>query len=313
MNEVNSSKKHSILVQVVFLIVGAVVTFITNYLMAYYWELPKGTVNIGNPIRIENNTHITITITNESKSVLDDLRFVLPADNTTFEYYTDTPITVESIPPQPNVNFEEIVLVVAGVEPLHRTQLTLVTPGDISNTEVRLSNAKAKDLSVVMGSHTLSRERLVSRRIFPAFMVYVVLYTIYLIIDEARRFKLLSRVERSAQKARQDMQIFEKKLEKQCAEINKTDVATKRIKLTLLRRLTEMERELSFWRNTIRKLVYKWGETESKRVEKLFSLVRATLKTYTTDRPYSKDLEERKTLEEELGILDKTSDPNILD
>ena len=55
-----------------------------------------------------------------------------------------------------------------------------------------------------------------------------------------------------------------------------------RIKILLLARLSDYSKELTFWRDTIRKILYSMSKTGKKAAEEVIKEVTATLKTHST-------------------------------
>ena len=104
------------------------------------------------------------------------------------------------------------------------------------------------------------------------------------IVDELKPFKDL--VDRYQVEIKQSKIEIEQKKE----EMKEFSKFYGRFKAVSLKRLADHQRELSFWRDTIRKVLYQDG-TQNRTTDKLFDVVTSTLGTYNTKKDASIDLE----------------------
>jgi hypothetical protein len=77
-----------------------------------------------------------------------------------------------------------------------------------------------------------------------------------------------------------EMEILNQQIQNLRSEVDRTSASIGRMNIFNLKRVSDLSKELDFWRDTIRKLLYKSGE---KSTDTLLKEVRNNLKTYTND------------------------------
>lgn len=102
---------------------------------------------------------------------------------------------------------------------------------------------------------------------------------------------ILWRTQNQASKIENNIQREQKRIQELSAEVNsqkkRTDRKLNEIRLYYFARISDLQKELSFWRNIVRKLLYD-SKNEFQTADKVIDTVTSTLKTYTT-REHNKD------------------------
>jgi uncharacterized protein YeeX (DUF496 family) len=128
-------------------------------------------------------------------------------------------------------------------------------------------------------------------------MIYSLLFAGLLYWITTQTSKLDERLQNAMseiQQAKQDHEASIRSLEERHREIDKN---LARARVLLLARLSDYAKELEFWRDTVRKILYSVSK-DDKASEKIISAVTDTLKTYSTRSDSLREFDSVKLLAE---------------
>lgn len=131
-------------------------------------------------------------------------------------------------------------------------------------------------------------------------MVYAILFGLATYFVERRAIKLQRSLDsvderlQSSDKKNEDLaRTYDEGKKEMKVKIRAIEDRVTKQRLYLLARLSDYSRELTFWRDTIRKMLYQAG-AEKKTVENILDQVTTTLRTYGTREDWQSEL---KTIE----------------
>lgn len=287
-------------------IVTVAVTFVITLALNLIIELltqDKGAVMIGPVVTIQGQPYMPIDISNHAQEPLNNLVLSIPESTDSYSIISSSPIEVEEVPDLVGTNTRKRIQI-SGLEPRQVTQL-LVPMADQDAAElVRLVNAKQVGLAI-------ERVEDIERPISLAMKDAVVTASIYAAIIAIGTFLYYAQSEevgKKLDKAMSESRELESRVAATQAELQEkvSEVANrqKRYQILLLARLSDYSKELSFWRDTIRKILYQTSG-DSKTSEIVINQVTETLRTYGTRSEAADDFE---TIEVLAGILSNSRD-----
>ena len=165
---------------------------------------------------------------------------------------------------------------------------------------VRLVNARQMKLTVEPISELQSPAGRAVRAALLTAATTSVVYLVFILYEEARREKLKLDIEELNEKLRNLEVKGESGAEEQRAALKNVS----RYKILLLARLSDYSKELDFWRDTIRKILYQ-ATHEAKTAETIITQVSQSLKTYGTHDRHSDDFEVITTLATMISAAEK--------
>jgi hypothetical protein len=245
----------------------------------------KGMVMIGPVVTIQGQPYMPIDISNHAQEPLDNLVLTIPESTDSHSIISSSPIEVEEIPDVVGTSIRKRIQI-SGLEPRQVTQL-LVPMADQDAAElVRLVNAKQVGLAI-------ERVEDIERPISLAMKDAVVTASIYAVMLAIMTFWHYGQLG----DLREETEAISKKLDEAMAQAQELEEEAsqitnkqKRIQILLLARLSDYSKELSFWRDTIRKILYQ-ATGDSKGSETVINQVTETLRTYGTRSGAADDFE----------------------
>jgi hypothetical protein len=120
---------------------------------------------------------------------------------------------------------------------------------------------------------------------------------------EVKWKKMVSDAEKTSEKSILESNKLSQKVSEFEAHLEKIKSDSIKKQILLLAKLNDYRKELNFWRNTIRKILY--NQTDNQSADKLFKTVSSTLKTYQTNEKQEHDFESLKVLSEYIKDMDK--------
>jgi hypothetical protein len=301
--------------QIANTITSIVVTFlITNaLLLGTDWIFgEKGSVKIGRAFVIEGKNYIPVDITNYRNEPISDVIFSIPASMNHASIQSSGPLQIELIPDAVGKTNRKRIKI-SGIEPRQVTTVMLPTLDQKDSEMINVVNAGQKNLKIEDVKEL--RHPLLSKFIDMLHMSIFTALTIGIL-----GFWLESRADKIATRGKELMEENQKKLNDAIKESNQLHEKyreqnieiismTKRMQILLIAKLKDYSKELNFWRNTIRKILYHTADN-NKTADKIFELVTNELKTYRIRSDISQDIDAIKIAEILLQKPNKKSDSN---
>jgi hypothetical protein len=282
------------------------ITFVITLALNLIIELltqDKGAVMIGPVVTIQGQPYMPIDISNHAQEPLDNVVLSIPESTDSHSIISSSPIEVEEIPDVVGTGIRKRIQI-SGLEPSRVTQLLVPMTDQDASELVRLVNAKQIGLAI-------ERVEDIERPISLAMKDAVVTASIYAVIVAIGTLWFYAQLS----DRREETEAVRKKLDEAMAQARELELRSeeqaselagklRRIQILLLARLSDYSKELTFWRDTIRKILYQ-TTGDSKVSEKVIDQITETLKTYGTRSGAADDFE---TIEVLAGILSNSRD-----
>ncbi len=251
-------------------IITVLITSIFTYAISYFITRNICNISIGTSIINENEIMTPITISNTSKKIaIEKLEISVGEFNkiesgiSNLSYQIDNVnniITLNYIPPM-----ETTSVILITKEKINLNSVKIAYDGNVSTTYLE----NKTDIYIIVVSQA---------------MMYLIMLIIsqYLFDKKNKKYYLrLKEVEETLDKDEKETQQLRTESQELKKDAKETHKELYKIKLYYLTRMSDYEKELNFWKDTIRKFIYQSG-INTKSGDKLFELVTDTLKTYST-------------------------------
>ncbi|MDM5197592.1 hypothetical protein QUF79_06125 [Fictibacillus enclensis] len=318
--------KARILETLVLTITGMVVTFLFSALIAYFTE-NNPEIKIGSSSKIQDNQYYLPIVISTFEKGINNLTVSVPANVKKSQIKSSEPLNIKNI--ENNIGTENgSVFEVNKIPANKNTQLVLITNKSIDDEKIEIYSDKSK-LNL---QHSSEIQNPISSQI-KSILINTVVYGLLIGLltywsDKRRDEKIKNARERTedvqrlldlqskeienlnlnSDRIKEHSEKIEKKQEKAFDEIEQklanAEANSIKKQILLQAKLNDYRKELNFWRNTIRKILYKLPDGENKATD-LFNLITKSLKTYQTNEKYIHDFESLKALSKYIEDIDK--------
>lgn len=263
----------SILIQV---LLNTIIVFVATTFIENYFILPVGEIIVGEPIVNDQKIELPITINNYSKRTVKDLRLSLPPTLNDSNIISSNSLTITQIP--------STTVTGGTIYSLSDIDATSVTSMLITSTDmnlinkVKFKNYSEKNLSLVSSSDqneaplSRSMKRMGIYAITFALINFISLFYLEKILAIERR--KIAELEVKISESIEDGESLKSESKLVTARVDK-------LKLVMLKKITDLSNELDFWKNTIRKILYKCSDRKID-PEQLFDAVSESLETHSS-------------------------------
>lgn len=295
---------------IITVIITALFSFGLQNILASF-EQAKIIVN--NSIQTDDGFYTTISITNfKDKSSLEDMRICVSND-----------INISRLISKTQYSLKDNVLYIDLIQPKESISIILVTKEKIESGDVKIDSKYAISLSNFSNEKPLSTIVIVSGIV--TITIYGIMFYCFGIYYEKRRkkseakdIKMLKETTEQINKVREEttekINEVRKENDKIVASLNSSNELynnseKKRIrhKIYDLNRISDLNKELNFWRDTIRRILYS-VKSEKVTDDMLFKTVTSTLKTYTVNEKSEKEIDEMLLIAEAISNKELNND-----
>lgn len=241
-----------------------------------YVSRDSGTITVGPSDAIQGKTYLPVAISNFSESPLDDIVLSVPSSVASSELISSDSIRVTDEPNNAaTVDRKQISISGIGHNRVVMLQIPLANQDQIADVEVM--NAKQKKLTVMPVkdiSYPVTRVLLAA---LLAAIVYAFIFALFMMWEYSNQIEM----DANLQEVKERLATVEKRGVERENAMREITSTLNRTKIVLLARMSDYARELRFWRDTMRKVLY--GLTGGKEAgEELVKHVSQSLKSYTT-------------------------------
>lgn len=253
-------------------------SFIGNFALEYF-AVDRGSILIGPPTNIDGRFFASVDITNYTADPLQGLLLSVPKETNVAKIISTSPLRISEV--QDSVASEKARRVaISDIEPRHITRLFVPLSNEDEGQSVYPVNPKQIYVSTGYFAGVTNPVEIAVLKAVQSALIYAVIVALFgFWVNEK-----ISASEKKAAELRKSLAESESRLAEHLKSL--TEQQTKaietasRMKLLLVRRLSDYSKELQFWRDTVRKLLYS-SNGDQKIADKLFNEVSKTLKTYT--------------------------------
>jgi hypothetical protein len=269
---------------------NALIAFVVTFLLSAVVRqlaLPSGRITIGEIMEIGQRRVGVLDVANLTKDPISGLRLVAPRGVRSSDITTSVPITVR-VASDSAANGTLVVLDDLPPYRLSRVHVALDRVG--AGERLQVLNAESKRLRVEHDeSQTYDLWSVVRDPLIQA-LITAVLSSIAVLIMA----RLTEGLRAEAQKARGELKSFGEQSRHDSeglrARIKELEGNTGRLRIVMVARLSDCMKELGFWRDTVRQLLYKMDES-GLTAERLVQEITRTLKTYAAQDRMTLDYE----------------------
>ncbi len=268
------------------------ISFFAPFIYIYFFDnTPRA--NIGKSVQInEGQVFTPINLITYDKSI-EELRISLPIKIKGEQLRSNTPINFSIMESDiQTVNGTDISFTEIAAKKEIQMGVITATPlfeEDISITRPN-GGIKVSSLSEVDNPALLNLKNLLLNALMYSLLFGISTYYTYRSKEKSDE-KFNERMEVTKQK----LDYSEKELNRISDDIDKHKNDNVKMRLLLLSKLHDYRKELNFWRNTIRKVLYQ-NKYDKKQADDLVNLVTSTLKTYQTNSKDEHDFEHLKMM-----------------
>ncbi len=250
--------------------------------------MDKGTIRFGPTVLLKDIPYAPIIISNYRNELLEGIKLSVPSYVDIYAIDTSNPIHISKDEDVIGV-YKEIPLTISGIESNQITSIYVPLENEEDLNRCRILNAQEVGLKVKTYSEIFSPSQKIFMESLPGAIIAFLLVTVLIIwkskeVDESQ--KGLKRAEKQIRETDRSILEIKNLVERQ--------------KLLLLSRISDYTKELDFWRDTIRKILFSQKFSKQK-VEAIITQVTNNLETYGTLKQ-ANDFDAISTL---AGMLEK--------
>lgn len=272
-------------------------SLLINLLFSYLF-VDKGVVRIGEPIEVgQSQFQTSISILNSTDKNISNIEFSLPLNVEKKDIITSQPIVIKKVNANYGINNGSIFNI---PDILGNQKVTMIiTSSKIINSDQVKINKNGNSIEVEYFNKVTSPFKKTMLSLVINSLMFIVLLTVanYLIdrrsqkrMEEFRELagirendlkeslKLVSDWQEDLKKDREELKEEVDILHKKIKEINYNNT---KWKILYKSKLSDFRKELDFWKDTVRRVIYKAGENKIDSQE-LFNIVTTNLQTYQT-------------------------------
>lgn len=259
----------------------AIVTFVINF--AFSWlseeiENNRGIISVVEKIKIDNAFYTLVTIENFSDNFHNGLIVEIPASVATASLFSDTSLSINDFSSSGSDMTRNIEI--SKIPPNHIARLFVPISSNAESAVLQILNAKSIGFKIKSGNKVQASLPDFFWKIFLQSLIITVIFSLsYFVFITPIRREITHRVEHG-----------EKEAAKNYAEIQRIKdrvqvLQNMNLKQRLLyeARIFDYSKELSFWRNTLKRmLVFRGGDLKDS--NSVIKFISTELKTYQTQK-----------------------------
>lgn len=248
-------------------------SWLINSISDYYFK-PKISAMFGSILEFKGNNFLPLDITNYGKKMVNEIRISIPKNTNVYNILSSNPIKIKEFENDIR-NIEIKRLEISGIEANQMTRLYIPLPDKNSAHLCNILNIKDKNLEIIPIKDLKSPlKKSVKDALYSAILIALLLGLFY--------WKTISKVENLEERLERVQVKLEEAKDEEERKLKETKQDLMRMKILLLARLSDYSKELTFWRDTIRKILYSTSKAGKKVAEEVIKEVTATLKTHST-------------------------------
>ncbi len=263
-------------------LVGFALVFLLALFLNFVIELLRqaaGTASVGPPMVIEQKYFVPIDITVYGKPI-DGLVLSVPQTTDVSQIITSNPVQIQHVRSASQAADRKHINL-SGLELDRTTRLLVPIQDEAQSADVQVVNARAKKISIVATDNVASPVVRAVRQNLGT----MIFYTVYFLMAGLFLFRgirgLNTNVSTLEETIKDDRESFQKRSDSLSKEANEIRRDSHRVRILLMARLSDYSKELTFWRDTIRKVLY-CAIDDRESAEVILRGVTNTLRTYGT-------------------------------
>ncbi|KAB8142963.1 hypothetical protein F8S13_12020 [Chloroflexia bacterium SDU3-3] len=277
-------KNETILSEIRQTLIGAIlpsiIIFLVNLLIGYLFK-ETGNVKIGPIIDVSNHKYANISITNYSDSEIQGISITIPSSTIISNTISTSPVYIEK---KSNLltNLSTDLITISNIKPKDTTNLLIpIITADQLNL-ISVTNYSDLKLSTERSSSPrYPWDKAIFNMIISASMYFIFIIISNLLLNSQIK-KTRSEIQKELEKSKEESRSLIQKID----DLNKDSKQYMndfiKMKLLLLAKISDYTKELDFWKDTIRCIMYE-SSKENISSDMIIRTVNKTLKTYLTN------------------------------
>ncbi|MCU4666576.1 hypothetical protein ABE321_07195 [Bacillus paralicheniformis] len=282
------------------IILPTVIAVVFNWASTYYNG--TSTVTIGQSTKLSDQYILPISI-NAYKDI-DKLKITFPTKLNENQISSNKSLHIKSIDNNIGVD-NESTFEITKIAEESSVQLLISTKKAINDKNINVDK-NGNNLSVYYEAALLNpaQKQLLSIILNGVLLFLILNFVLWL--TEKRRKRDYKRMRNLIRDSRRDLRARARDFETLKNDLDREKYKSAKARILLQAKLNDYKKELSFWRNTIRKVLYEIPDGE-KKAEKLIGTVTSSLETYETNEKNQHDFETLKVAAALLRDSDENS------
>ncbi|MBU8685520.1 hypothetical protein MOD67_16140 [Bacillus licheniformis] len=282
------------------IILPTVIAVVFNWASTYYNG--TSTVTIGQSTKLSDQYILPISI-NAYKDI-DKLKITFPTKLNENQISSNKSLHIKSIDNNIGVD-NESTFEITKIAEESSVQLLISTKEAINDKNINVDK-NGNNLSVYYEAALLNpaHKQLLSIILNGVLLFLILNFVLWL--TEKRRKRDYKRMRNLIRDSRRDLRARARDFETLKNDLDREKYKSAKARILLQAKLNDYKKELGFWRNTIRKVLYEIPDGE-KKAEKLIGTVTSSLETYETNEKNQHDFETLKVAAALLRDSDENS------
>jgi len=253
-------------------------------------NMKNGLVHVSEAITSHQKDTVNVDIVNYSHHMIDNLVLVVPNSLVLSEVAASYPMRIEKIPDSLGTN-KQIRLKLSGINPHNTVSLSL--PFATNNISGIMANVKDLNLDFESADNPDNPKIEMLKQGALVASITALFYVLFSLWFDQQHRKLMTSIADARKATNAEVMQAKEEVEKFKSELRTSDLKydkllaegrdikkdNTKLRIILQARLIDTSKELQFWRDTIRKLLYS-EQTGKDKAEMLIQEITNTLKTY---------------------------------
>lgn len=241
-----------------------------------------------------------VRVENYSKERINDLKILIPKESQINQISTSTPIQIEEANNILSTSKQKVIIL-SLIPP--KTISTILIPISEGSSCCSILNSEELKIAVKEESDVLSPSMHALYKGLQTALIYTVFFAVVVLWYKSQNNELATRLEKIEEKHNEYADRTKSKLREVESKFG-------RHKAILLRRLSDYSKELEFWRDSIRKVLYQ-SEVSSSNAEKLIAHVTQKLGTFGTRSGSAEEFETIQALAQDIAEHEEKSNNQV--
>ena len=299
-------------------IVLAVLTFLFSMLTSYLFGF-NSLISIGTTTMLDSNRYVVPINIQTYNEELKDLQIVIDTKITEDQVKASQPLDVKII--ENNVGPSgATTLEITQISKEQYINLFISTDRMINKDEIRVNPSVGK-IDIVYGSNTGNPFQKQVKNAILFSLIYALIFSLTNYFSNKKSDKRIADYKEDRERKiavmeekinfsdgvskqlTEDLSGSKEQIEAIKSKLKKYESDSIKKQILLQAKLNDYSKELSFWRNTIRKILYNESSKYPNK-EKIFEVVSESLKTYQTHEAHKHDFETLKVLSKMINDID---------
>lgn len=283
------------------------IIFISSVAFTYFFD-KTSVITIGDSVKVEEKQFFN-QVNISAYENINKLRISVPVQMTENEIKSNIPLNIKII--ENNVGTTSgSVFEISKIMADSNVELVLISNNLINSRDIAVHSTE-DTISVQYSQELINPLILRMKNLALSALLYTIMLFILTYISDKHRDKKIYAVKEQLKTTERELTgwINEKDDLKDEVRQSKKDIMKvkedmRKSNILLQAKLNDYQKELSFWRDTIRKIIYRLPNGENK-AEQLIKIVSSSLKTYQTHEKQGYDFEALKVLASMIKDIDK--------